>query len=70
MGKVKMHHLRRTAARDTNEYVFAQLIPYIGNKRKLLDIINQAIELTNVKDGTFVDIFSGSTVVALSLIHI
>ena len=64
MGKVKMHHLRRTAARDTNEYVFAQLIPYIGNKRKLLDIINQAIELTNVKDGTFVDIFSGSTVVA------
>lgn len=64
MAKVRMHHLRKTAARDTEEYVFAQLIPYIGNKRKLLDIINQAIELTGVQDGTFVDLFSGSTVVA------
>ena len=62
--KVPVHHSRKTAARDTNEYVFAQLIPYIGNKRKLLDLINQAIELTNVKDGIFVDLFSGSTVVA------
>lgn len=64
MAKVRMHHPKKTAARDTDEYVFAQLIPYIGNKRKLLDIINQAIELTEVKDGTFVDLFSGSTVVA------
>ena len=64
MGEVTLHHLRKTAARDTEEYVFSQLIPYIGNKRKLLDIINQAIKLTNIENGTFVDLFSGSTVVS------
>lgn len=41
-----------------------QLIPYIGNKRKLLPLIRQAIELTGVKSGTFLDIFSGSGVVS------
>lgn len=64
MGEVTLHHLRKTAARDTEEYVFSQLIPYIGNKRKLLDIIHQAIKLTNIENGTFVDLFSGSTVVS------
>ena len=64
MGEVTLHHLRKTAARDTDEYVFFQLIPYIGNKRKLLDIIHQAIKLTNIENGTFVDLFSGSTVVS------
>jgi len=64
MGKVRLHHPRKTAARDTDEYVFAQLIPYIGNKRKLLGLIHEAIKSTNVKDGIFVDLFSGSTVVA------
>ena len=64
MAKVSKHHPKKTAARDTEEYVFAQLIPYIGNKRKLLGIIHEAIEETGVKDGTFVDLFSGSTVVA------
>ena len=64
MGEVTLHHLRKTAARDTDEYVFSQLIPYIGNKRKLLDLIHQAIKLTNVENGTFVDLFSGSTVVS------
>jgi len=64
MGEVTLHHLRKTAARDTEEYVFSQLIPYIGNKRKLLDLIHQAIKLTNIEDGTFVDLFSGSTVVS------
>ena len=43
MTEVTLHHLRKTAARDTDEYVFSQLIPYIGNKRKLLDLIHQAI---------------------------
>ena len=52
MGEVTLHHLRKTAARDTEEYVFSQLIPYIGNKRKLLDLIHQAIKLTNIEDGT------------------
>ena len=64
MSEVTLHHLRKTAARDTDEYVFSQLIPYIGNKRKLLDIIHQAIKLTNIENGTFVDLFSGSTVVS------
>lgn len=64
MSEVTLHHLRKTAARDTEEYVFSQLIPYIGNKRKLLDIIHQAIKLTNIENGTFVDLFSGSTVVS------
>ena len=64
MSEVTLHHLRKTAARDTEEYVFSQLIPYIGNKRKLLDIIHQAIKLTNIENGTFVDLFSGSSVVS------
>ena len=62
--KVVLHHSKKTAARDTDEYVFSQLIPYIGNKRKLLDLIHQAIEITGVSGGSFVDLFSGSTVVA------
>ena len=61
---VTLHHLKKTAARDTDDYVFSQLIPYIGNKRKLLDIIHQAINMTEVDGGSFVDLFSGSTVVA------
>ena len=62
--EVVLHHSKKTAARDTDEYVFSQLIPYIGNKRKLLDLIHQAIEFTGVSGGSFVDLFSGSTVVA------
>ena len=58
------HHLQKTAARSTDAYIFSQLIPYIGNKRKLLDIIHEAIQLTGLYSGTFVDLFSGSTVVA------
>jgi len=30
---------RRHAAERTDDYVYAQLIPYIGNKRKLLPLI-------------------------------
>ena len=63
---VTLHHLKKTAARDTDDYVFSQLIPYIGNKRKLLDIIHQAIDITGLEGGSFVDLFSGSTVVARS----
>jgi len=61
---VTLHHSKKTAARNTDEYVFSQLIPYIGNKRKLLDIIHKAICDTGVQGGSFVDLFSGSTVVA------
>ena len=40
------HHPRLHAARWTREYLYCQLIPYIGNKRKLLPLIEQAIETT------------------------
>ncbi|MEN6450189.1 MAG: DNA adenine methylase [Thermoguttaceae bacterium] len=65
---------KQHAAVRTSEYLFNQLIPYIGNKRKLLRLIHQAIErigepsLTRQHDGgvggTFVDFFAGSGVVS------
>ena len=58
------YHPRRSKAKTTTEYTFSQLIPYIGNKRKLLNLIQEAIKLTDLTNGTFVDLFSGSTVVA------
>ncbi|MFZ5833549.1 MAG: DNA adenine methylase [Planctomycetota bacterium] len=60
----RLHHPRRHAAARTDEYLFAQLIPYIGNKRKLLHLIDAAVRMTGCKGGTFVDLFTGSTVVA------
>src|SRR5688500_18856922 len=60
----RVHHPRHHAAVRTSDYVFSQLIPYIGNKRKLLHLIGQALDFTGVRDGTFVDLFTGSTVVA------
>jgi adenine-specific DNA-methyltransferase len=55
---------RLHAAVRTEDYVFSQLIPYIGNKRKLLPLIAEGIARTGVRCGTFVDLFTGSTVVA------
>lgn len=53
------------AAYRTTDYVFHQLIPYIGNKRKLLDLIHQAIDKTDIgTDATFLDLFAGSGVVS------
>ncbi len=56
---------RRHAAVRTTDFVFNQLIPYIGNKRKLLDLIAQALK-HSTKSGvpTFLDLFAGSGVVA------
>lgn len=45
-------------------YLTDQLIPYIGNKRKLLPLIGQAIQLTGLESGTFFDAFAGSGVVS------
>ena len=45
-------------------YLMDQLIPYIGNKRKLLPLIHEAIGRTGVQSGTFFDMFAGSGVVA------
>lgn len=57
---------RRHAARSTTEYVFNQLLPYLGNKRHLLDLIGEAVEDTGCapNESTFVDAFAGSGVVA------
>ena len=54
------------SARYTGDYVFHQLIPYIGNKRKLLGLIGHAVAATGLvpAQATFLDAFSGSTVVA------
>lgn len=55
---------RRHAAVRTEHYIFSQLIPYLGNKRKLLPLIERGIAATGCTGGTFVDLFTGSTVVA------
>ena len=54
------------AARSTDEYVFHQLLPYLGNKRHLLDLIGKALAATGCSPSrsTFVDAFAGSGVVA------
>ena len=55
----------RHAAAHTKDYLFSQLIPYIGNKRKLLDLIGRALRHTDTKPGsTFLDMFAGSGVVS------
>ena len=56
----RKHH----AAVRTSEYLFNQLIPYIGNKRKLLKLIHRAIQQTSQEEGTFVNFFAGSGVVS------
>ena len=48
----------------TAPYLTDQLIPYIGNKRKLLPLIHKAIECTGLEQGTFFDVFAGSGVVS------
>ena len=56
---------RKHAARATDHFVFNQLIPYIGNKRKLLPLIGRAVAASGLAPGDgFVDLFSGSGVVA------
>lgn len=52
------------AAIRTEEYLYNQLIPYIGNKRKLLWLIAEAVRKTGITTGTFLDLFSGSSAVS------
>lgn len=53
------------SALQTQDFVFNQLIPYIGNKRKLLGLIERALSLTNTTPGDiFLDLFAGSGVVS------
>lgn len=49
---------------DAAEFHTDQLIPYIGNKRKLLPLIREAIEASGIVGGTFYDAFAGSGVVS------
>ncbi len=53
------------AAAHTDDYIFSQLIPYIGNKRKLLGLIQQALHHAGVgPEAAFLDVFAGSGVVS------
>ncbi len=54
------------SANYTSGYVFNQLIPYLGNKRKLLALINEAIAHTGVDPlgCDFIDLFAGTGVVS------
>lgn len=53
------------SAARTQHFVFNQLIPYIGNKRKLLGLIEQAIpKSARGNASTFLDLFAGSGVVS------
>lgn len=60
----------RHAYNRTREYLFAQLIPYIGSKRKLLPVIARALSHTGIETQIhsrrplFVDLFAGSGVVS------
>ncbi len=56
----RKHH----AAVRTSDFLFNQLIPYIGNKRKLLRLLQDALQKTSAPQGTFVDFFAGSGVVS------
>ncbi len=58
------YDVRRHSAVRTDDYIFSQLIPYIGNKRKLLPLITRGLQHTGCRRGLFVDLFAGSTVVA------
>ena len=49
---------------NASHFILDQLIPYIGNKRKLLPLIRRAIAVTGVRQGVFYDAFAGSTVVS------
>ncbi len=58
------HLPRQHAAYRTDEYLYHQLIPYIGNKRKLLPLLTEAFSRTGVATGVFADLFAGSGVVS------
>ncbi|CAI3932027.1 DNA adenine methylase [Commensalibacter papalotli (ex Botero et al. 2024)] len=53
---------------QTKDYLFNQLIPYIGNKRKLLDLIQQTLIASQkglkTHQGLFIDCFAGTGVVS------
>ncbi|MDX9690232.1 MAG: DNA methyltransferase [Proteobacteria bacterium] len=54
------------SANATDEYLFHQLIPYIGNKRKLLGLIERTLNASDATPEThsFIDLFAGTGVVS------
>lgn len=65
IGDAKLYDRTKHAAATTDDYVFSQLIPYIGNKRKLLGLIQSALSRLELKEDTvFLDLFAGSGVVS------
>lgn len=55
----------RHAAARTDDFLFCQLIPYIGNKRRLLGLLHAALRHAGPAEGrAFLDLFAGSGVVA------
>jgi adenine-specific DNA-methyltransferase len=55
---------RQHAYQRTEEFLFSQLIPYIGSKRRLIGLIDRAVSKTGVTGGVFGDLFAGSGVVS------
>lgn len=64
VAELPVYSARRHSAIRTDNYIFSQLIPYLGNKRKLLPIIDEALALTGLTGGVFADLFAGSGVVS------
>ncbi len=65
MNRVKTYTSTKHAAVRTEDFVYNQLIPYIGNKRKLLGLIQEALQHSGQKlPATFLDLFAGSGVVS------
>ncbi len=64
------YHKRRHAAAHTEDYVYHQLVPYLGNKRRLLGFLHEALRRSGTlpsqtgEAGVFLDLFAGSGVVA------
>ena len=60
---VEYHSLRHSAAK-TGEYLYHQVFPYLGNKRKLLPLLAEGIRATGCREGAFLDLFAGTGVVS------
>ena len=65
MNKVNTYTSTQHAAVRTEHFVYNQLIPYIGNKRKLLGLVQESLRHTGqTLPATFLDLFAGSGVVS------
>ena len=47
-----------------NDFLTNQLIPYLGNKRRLTGLVRRAVDRTGLHSGTFFDAFAGSGAVS------